>query len=352
MTLTEELDDLRKEFSDFKNDFSVFRNEFSDFRPQRSDSQPTDTAPSQLPPPPSPSASSGIITNPVPGQLYLCYWAEDKTHYLVLILEEKSLGSVGITGTFADIGLLDEVPECYDFDPTTKQIKGWATGYEDGGPNMAKREVPVMWFDGSPECTFGWMPAEDLSEFNLESPDLKIPYVAYALEYYAKTRGFKGWIEMRQLGVGRDLRTPRVPASCESPRARGIDTISLLLDETETPHGVQTARDADAYYAPDKCGMAAASVDNSDNGLVSLEPPQIRPVRRGDPDSRWEAYKTTIACYSACYPLQDIADIMRQYHSFDATQSQYELQTKKWGWKLKKNHAGLFVVTPSPRAQP
>ncbi|KAH7129915.1 hypothetical protein B0J13DRAFT_133587 [Dactylonectria estremocensis] len=46
-----------------------------------------------------------------------------------------------------DIGLLKDVPECYDINPQTGHFKLHA-GYEDAGPSVTERQFPVVFFDG------------------------------------------------------------------------------------------------------------------------------------------------------------------------------------------------------------
>jgi hypothetical protein len=67
-----------------------------------------------------------------------------------------------VKGTLFDTGLFQEqlvdlelpkvprLPECYDYHRSVDGvtgIKGWALGYEDGGPLEKKREFPVLCAD-------------------------------------------------------------------------------------------------------------------------------------------------------------------------------------------------------------
>lgn len=89
------------------------------------------------------------ITNPVPGELYLGYWAKNKTHYAIIVFPWDDLSIAGFGGsTLTTSALLQTVPRCYRVDRMTQQIKGWAKGYEDGGQYVNKREFPVTYFDG------------------------------------------------------------------------------------------------------------------------------------------------------------------------------------------------------------
>ncbi|KAK7429759.1 hypothetical protein QQZ08_003785 [Neonectria magnoliae] len=62
------------------------------------------------------------------------------------------------------LGLMDHVPKCYVYDERMKRFK-WQDAYEKGGPLVAKREFPVIYFNGLkfPERSLvGWLAARDL----------------------------------------------------------------------------------------------------------------------------------------------------------------------------------------------
>jgi len=117
---------------------------------QRSDSQAPSTSNVNPPPPANIQSKRSFpgITHPVQGQLYLSYWAVERRDYVVLILPWGELEPAGLSGTLAATGLLSSTPRCYRLDPVTGEISGWANGYQDGGPNVHKREFPVFYFDG------------------------------------------------------------------------------------------------------------------------------------------------------------------------------------------------------------
>jgi len=77
----------------------------------------------------------------------------------VLILPWGDTSPVGLAGTLADTGIFSELtddgkptgipkpPKCYVYDEhagVIRGIRGWAKGYEDGGPLERKREFPVL----------------------------------------------------------------------------------------------------------------------------------------------------------------------------------------------------------------
>ena len=97
--------------------------------------------------PAHPSQLRGV-PSPIPGELYLAYWAQEKRDYVVMILPWGDLSCAGIPGGLQETGLMDCAPKCYVFDRATERVIGWSPGYEDGGHLVMRREFPVMYFDG------------------------------------------------------------------------------------------------------------------------------------------------------------------------------------------------------------
>ncbi|KAK3375857.1 hypothetical protein B0T24DRAFT_676760 [Lasiosphaeria ovina] len=145
------------------------------------------------------------IKNPTPGELYLGYWTKEKKNYAVLLLPRGDLKCAGMHGTLSDTGLLIKAPKCYVIDRMSMQIKGWAPGYEDGGPLEMKRDFPVMYFDG--RRSVGWLRAKDLSPFNFQNPCWKdIPFFREAVQHYALVRGFKSYDQMVEKSANMNLK--------------------------------------------------------------------------------------------------------------------------------------------------
>ncbi|KAH7145993.1 hypothetical protein EDB81DRAFT_759322 [Dactylonectria macrodidyma] len=83
-------------------------------------------------------------------------------------------------------GIRDYIPECYDYDPETKDLK-WKKGYEHGGPRVMEREFPVLYFDGNkfPDGSpADWVRAGDLQDLDVfdASPRL-VPNLKIAKNY-------------------------------------------------------------------------------------------------------------------------------------------------------------------------
>ncbi|KAH7129939.1 hypothetical protein B0J13DRAFT_645008 [Dactylonectria estremocensis] len=114
---------------------------------------------------------SDTITDPIPGEIYLAYWEMSRVWSPVLVLPQERLDNVGVSDTLEDLGLIATVPKCYRYDQRMKKLK-WRGPYEDGQPLVAKRQFPVMYFDGLkfPEkCSVGWVAAADLRVLDIDA---------------------------------------------------------------------------------------------------------------------------------------------------------------------------------------
>ncbi|KAL2134872.1 hypothetical protein VTI74DRAFT_10598 [Chaetomium olivicolor] len=139
------------------------------------------------------------ITNPVPCRFYL---ANGEPRCPVLILPWGDTAPAGLVGTLADTGIFREVsddgkqlavpklPKCYVYDVAdgrVRGIKGWAEGYEDGGPLEKRREFPVLCAENSDYryWAVGWVKASHLSPLNFSDPNVSdIPFCREARDYY------------------------------------------------------------------------------------------------------------------------------------------------------------------------
>lgn len=116
------------------------------------------------------SAANAPIVDPAPGKIYLALWGKSRKSWAVLVLPRTKLNSVGVPATLSSLGLTEKVPACYNFDRRTNVLT-WAKGYEEDGALVAKREFPVMYFDGPTfpaKRTVSWLGAKDLQPFDLE----------------------------------------------------------------------------------------------------------------------------------------------------------------------------------------
>lgn len=94
-----------------------------------------------------------VIVNPVPGRVYQSWW-EDRNHtktgwYFAtpLPLPPKDFGEIGVAGQLLESRLLSKgsgLPRCYR---NPGSLLEWAEGFEDGGPRVTERAVPLLFLE-------------------------------------------------------------------------------------------------------------------------------------------------------------------------------------------------------------
>lgn len=131
-----------------------------------------------------------MVVNPTPGNIYLGFWGKAKKSWIVFLLLTKNIGDIGICNIMESLGLTRKVPVYYDYDRQTKEFR-WAEGYEDGGALVARREFPVLYFDGPRKCRVGWLGARDLVSFDAESAVASdVPHIESVRKYlWRRARG-------------------------------------------------------------------------------------------------------------------------------------------------------------------
>ncbi|KAH8651999.1 hypothetical protein BGZ61DRAFT_374874, partial [Ilyonectria robusta] len=90
------------------------------------------------------------IVDPTPGGIYLGYWSKSREWQAVLILPGVATEQpidIGFSGTIQDLGLTEQLPPYYTYDPQTG-ILDWQEDYKDRGPLVIERQFPIMYFDG------------------------------------------------------------------------------------------------------------------------------------------------------------------------------------------------------------
>lgn len=141
---------------------------------------------------PTEESSHDPIISPTPGHPYLAYRESTKTWLPALVLPRNNLHKVGVSTTLENLGLVENVPKCYVYDPGTKCLK-WKAQYEDGGSLVAQRQFPVVYFDatGFPsKDAAGWVGTGDLQELDLsDASGCLEPYLSLAKDFVAKRRG-------------------------------------------------------------------------------------------------------------------------------------------------------------------
>ena len=137
-------------------------------------------------------SSHDPIISPTPGIVYLAYRKSTKTWLPALVLPRNNLHKVGVSTTLESLGLVENVPKCYVYDPGTKCLQ-WKAQYEDGGSLVAQRQFPVVYFDatGFPsKDAAGWVGTGDLQERDLSDTSSCLePHFSLARDFVAKRLG-------------------------------------------------------------------------------------------------------------------------------------------------------------------
>ncbi|KAH6976717.1 hypothetical protein EDB80DRAFT_739285, partial [Ilyonectria destructans] len=134
------------------------------------------------------------IVDPTPGGIYLGYWSKSREWQAVLVLSGVATEQpidIGFSGTIQDLGLTEQLPPCYTYDPQTG-ILDWQEDYKDGGPLVTERQFPVMYFDGldfPSESSVGWVAANDLQSVDTQDSSFELtPHFKSVLEFLETQR--------------------------------------------------------------------------------------------------------------------------------------------------------------------
>jgi len=185
-----------------------------------------------------------------PGEVYLAYWGMSKALLAVLLLPTEGLDKVGVHNeTIETLGLLRELPSCYDYDPSSG-ILNWRQGYRDGEALVPDREYPVMYFDGKAFPTrskVGWVAAKDLLDFDLKAIGRTIPNYKHVRKY----------LETRDQG------RPQGPNTVSRTNTAGATAANSSSDaEPKSPVGIHASSDCpqDQQHSPTIAAALIAEV--------------------------------------------------------------------------------------------
>jgi hypothetical protein len=120
----------------------------------------------------------------VPGDVYIIYWSASRQWYAGLYIPLQDPESVGIDESLEAMGLLSNIPPCYEYDSSSKSFS-WAEGYEDGGPDASEQHFPFMFFEGLdfPDLSHvAWIPIGEIQRWD-EDKALMIEHSDQAFEY-------------------------------------------------------------------------------------------------------------------------------------------------------------------------
>ncbi|KAH8659982.1 hypothetical protein BX600DRAFT_438213 [Xylariales sp. PMI_506] len=128
------------------------------------------------------------ILDPVVGGVYQVFWKPSKSWYAALVLPTGPFAAVGISGSIGETALVKRrIPTCYRsvYDASRGVSYEWTEGYEDGGPNVAKRRFPMLYFDDDLDIPIdgefklpaknllAWVPAMSLRHLDLRDADAR-----------------------------------------------------------------------------------------------------------------------------------------------------------------------------------
>ncbi|KAI8416009.1 hypothetical protein FOFC_02317 [Fusarium oxysporum] len=120
----------------------------------------------------------------VAGDVYIIYWSASKQWYAGLYIPLQDPESVGIDESLEAMGLLSNIPPCYEYDSSSKSFS-WAEGYEDGGPDASEQHFLFMFFEGLefPDLNHvAWIPIGKIQRWD-EEKALMIEHSDQAVEY-------------------------------------------------------------------------------------------------------------------------------------------------------------------------
>ncbi|KAH6884012.1 hypothetical protein B0T10DRAFT_362784, partial [Thelonectria olida] len=127
-------------------------------------------------------------------QVCLGYWSKSREWHAVLVLPGVATEQpidIGFSGPIQDLGLTEQLPPCYTYDPQTG-ILDWRENYKDGGSLVTERQFPVMYFDGldfPSRSSVGWVAANDLQSVDTQDSSFElIPHFKSVLEFLETRR--------------------------------------------------------------------------------------------------------------------------------------------------------------------
>ncbi|KAK8001269.1 hypothetical protein PG991_013491 [Apiospora marii] len=201
---------------------------------------------------PPASQGSSMITHPEASEIY--YAKYEGQYWAVVILGWDKLPEGCRHPTLAASELIKhDPPRCYVFDGF-KKIVGWKPNYVDGGKSVEKREFPVMYFDE--EKNYGWVPAKDLSHFDLNranAPKKKgYPEGSYndARDWVAQRWGSKNWEEL-------------------SANRKGLRVKDSAGPQPKSPDTIRSG--GPQYRAPQSRDNSESSISNPSEMISALE---------------------------------------------------------------------------------
>lgn len=216
-------------------------------------------------PKPSPLKPVPDIMVPQECKFYQGFWRATKKWYMLIILPirtDGNLSEVGLREKLQETDLMSNIPKCYRVDRISLQIKGWQPAYEDGGPKVAKREYPVMFFDSYRKHSVGWLSAQKLRAVDLDNPseDIDRRGLSIAREWYAQHMMHRpSWEDLKKYGRGEPPSTTwstSNPDQWPSLRSAHTDNQSPIRDKSS---------------GPGNFGFGSSSEEGSDDDSMTMD---------------------------------------------------------------------------------
>ncbi|KAK4071808.1 hypothetical protein Purlil1_13314 [Purpureocillium lilacinum] len=245
------------------------------------------------------------IKAPIPGEVYITSWEKSNGLSAVVLLPTTDLEDVGLPYTLHALGLASYPPDCYVCNPDDGTLQ-WSKGYEDGGPFVAERKYPVMYFDGQEfpvKNAVGWVSARNLQTFDLENTKVRklINYGQHAWKYVQErdelrakakrakrfNREERGFGEEYPASSGKYDLSPRDPTlNRQSPKntPENMGNPSSTAPKSDGPAESTCRSDEHAQSKEDANATAGPEVQGQhQNPSQSDRPPQLTQSQNGGP---------------------------------------------------------------------
>ncbi|KAL9562519.1 hypothetical protein ACKAV7_013602 [Fusarium commune] len=225
----------------------------------------------------------------VPGDVYIIYWSTSKQWYCGINIPLQDPESVGIDESLEAMGLLNNIPPCYEYDSSSKSFS-WAEGYEDGGEDASEQHFPFMFFEGLdfPDlCHVAWIPIGEIQPWD-EGKALTVEHSDQAFEYLKQREAAqqpKRWGPNDEIPDSADdnaksdlaPRSPVVESSTGFQPAQNAETVTP--NTAPDADAADQAEDADVTEQTEETpkGTELESEEAQDTELESEEEQDVQP---------------------------------------------------------------------------
>ncbi|KAG5766176.1 hypothetical protein H9Q72_005737 [Fusarium xylarioides] len=208
----------------------------------------------------------------VPGDVYIIYWSASKQWYCGLYIPLQDPESVGIEESLEALGLLNNIPPCYEYDSSSKSFS-WAEGYEDGGEDASEQHFPFMFFEGLdfPDlCHVAWIPLDEIQPWD-EDKALMIEHSDQAFEYIKQRKAAQ---QPKRLGPNDEI-----PDSADDNPTSDLAPRSPVAESSTDFQPAQNAEAVTPNTAPE-----ADAADEAEDADVTEQTDETLKVIEGPPE--------------------------------------------------------------------